>query len=83
MESQILVHDEKSIAMAIDAFCQLGSDGGLGKGRIWILLDPNNRRAKRYSPNNLTVPELIGLDNTKMISILKKSGSLCYNRVWV
>ena len=72
MESEILVHDEKSIVMAIDAFCQLGSDGGLGKGRKWILLDPNDRRAKRYSPSNLTVCELIGIDTTKMISILKR-----------
>ena len=43
MESENLVHDEKSIAMAIDAFCQLGSDGGLGKGRIWILLEKRQR----------------------------------------
>ena len=72
MGSEILVYDEKSIAMAMDAFCQLGSDGGLGKGRIWILLDPNTKRAKRDSPDNLTVSELIGIDTTKMISILKK-----------
>ena len=72
MESEILVHDEKSIAMAMDAFCKLGSDGGLGKGRIWILLDANTKRAKRDSPNNLTASELIGIDITKMASILKR-----------
>ena len=50
----------------MDAFCKLGSDGGLGEGRIWILLDPNTKRAKRDTPNNLTISELIGIDTTKM-----------------
>ena len=56
----------------MDAFCKLGSDGGLGKDRIWILLDPNTKRAKRDSPDNLTVSELIGIDTTKLAYILKK-----------
>ena len=72
MESEILVHDEKNIVRAINAFCSLGSDGGLGEGRIWVLLDANTKRAKIGSPNYLSVSELIGIDTTKMASTLKR-----------
>ena len=72
MESCIIVHDEKTIIAALEAFCGLGSDGGLGKGRIWILLDKETMKAKTQCANNLSLPDVLGTDNDKFVSLYGK-----------
>ena len=46
MESCDFVYDEKTIIRALQVVCDLGSDGGIRKGRIWFRLDERMRRTK-------------------------------------
>ena len=50
MESCDLVHDKYTLLRALEVLCSLGSDVGLEKGHIWLLLDEGMSRAKRVSP---------------------------------
>ena len=73
MESCIIVHDEKTIIAALEAFRGIGSDRGLGKGRsIWILLDNETMRAKKQCLNNLSLPDVLGTDDDKFVSLYGK-----------
>ena len=72
MESCIIVHDEKTIIAVLEAFCGIVSDGGLGKGRIWILLDNETMRAEKQCLNNLSLPNVLGTDNDKFVSLYGK-----------
>eukprot|EP00571_Detonula_confervacea_P009439 CAMPEP_0172328998 /NCGR_PEP_ID=MMETSP1058-20130122/60643_1 /TAXON_ID=83371 /ORGANISM="Detonula confervacea, Strain CCMP 353" /LENGTH=442 /DNA_ID=CAMNT_0013046143 /DNA_START=184 /DNA_END=1511 /DNA_ORIENTATION=- len=49
MECCNLVHDGDSIMAALKALVELGSDGGIGKGRIWFLLDNGTKRGGNYA----------------------------------
>ena len=68
MESCDLVYDEKLILRVLQVFCDLGSDGGIRKGQIWLLLDESMTRAKRYRPNEISISQIIGIDSNKMVS---------------
>ena len=72
MESFNLVYDKKTILRALQFFCDLGSDGGIKRGQIWLILDEIVIRAKISCPNNIITSEIIGIDSIKMGYIFGK-----------
>ena len=72
MESCDLVYDKKTIMRALQVFCDLGSDGGIKRGQIWLILDEIVIRAKISFPNNIITSEIIGIDSIKMGYIFGK-----------
>ena len=72
MESCDLVYDKKTIIRALQVFCDLGSDVGIRKGRIWLILDEIIIRAKRSCPKSISISEIIGIDSIKMGYIFGK-----------
>mmetsp|Transcript_26544 Transcript_26544/g.57028 ORF Transcript_26544/g.57028 Transcript_26544/m.57028 type:complete len:131 (-) Transcript_26544:546-938(-) len=53
---------------ALKALVELGSDGGIGKGRIWFLLDNGTKRVMELCPDDNTIAEQIGTTRDKMQS---------------
>ena len=65
MESCDLVDDGDTILSMLKAFCELGSDEGLRKGRIWLLLVDATIETKQSCPEDLTIHEQLGIDRPK------------------
>ena len=72
MESQKSKTDKDVIVAALVAFCCLGSDAGMKKGRIWILLDCTNKAVKKSCSKYLTLAELLGINIAKWNQSLGK-----------
>ena len=72
MESQKSKTDKDVIVAALAAFRRLGSNAGMKKGRIWILLDCASKKVQRSCSEYITLPELLGIDIAKWNQSLGK-----------
>ena len=63
-----LYDDKKTISLALEAFCNLGMDGGIGEDIVWLIIDDSTAKAKQKCADDLSILEMIGTDNIKMIS---------------
>ena len=61
MESQNLDRTKKSIHDKLRLFRELGGKGGLGKGRVWLLLDKSSNKTKKSCQSHMTLPDLLNI----------------------
>ena len=54
-----------NILYILKAFQEVGSGGGLRKGRIWLLLNNSTKETKQSCLHDLTIHEQLGIDRPK------------------
>ena len=66
MESCSPEEAKKHYLAMLLAFRKLGSDGGLGGGRIWLLVDTTRARGHERANTLMSIHELLGFDVAKL-----------------
>ena len=59
-------YNKKGIHRTLEAFCKLGSDVGLGKGHVSVLLDKSKADVNGSCGECLTLPELLNIEPKQM-----------------
>ena len=64
--------DKENLLLALEAFCDLDMDGGIGEDGIRLIIYGSTAKAKKRCADDLGILEMIGTDNSRMISTFKK-----------
>ena len=63
---------KEKVFRLLRAYRALGSDGGLGGDRLWILLDRSSKKVKKNFPDVMTLSDLMGVEEKQLVSLFGK-----------